>query len=115
MVGLALCTFYALLLALSEQIGFAWAYAIAAIAVIAIIGGYATAAARNRQAGATLGALLTLVYALLYGLVISEQYSLLMGAIALLAAIASLMYLTRRIDWYGLGLDTVAAEGRMSP
>lgn len=115
MVGLALCTFYVLLLALSEQIGFAWAYAIAAIAVIAIIGGYATAAARNRQAGATLGALLTLVYALLYGLVISEQYSLLMGAIALLAAIASLMYLTRRIDWYGLGLDTVAAEGRMSP
>jgi inner membrane protein len=51
MVGLALCTFYVLLLALSEQIGFAWAYAVAAAAVVAIIAGYATAAARNRQAG----------------------------------------------------------------
>lgn len=113
MVGLALCTFYILLLALSEHIGFAWAYAIAAIAVVAIIGGYAAAAARSRQAGATLGSLLMLVYVLLYGLVISEQYSLLMGAIALLAAIAALMYLTRRIDWYGLGLDTSAPAGRM--
>ncbi|MEO7014246.1 MAG: cell envelope integrity protein CreD [Dokdonella sp.] len=113
MVGLALCTFYILLLALSEQIGFAWAYAIAAIAVVAIIAGYAAAAARNRQAGATLGSLLIVVYALLYGLIISEQYSLLMGAIALLAAIAALMYLTRRIDWYGLGLDMAASEGRM--
>ncbi|HET9033449.1 MAG TPA: cell envelope integrity protein CreD [Dokdonella sp.] len=103
MVGLALSTFYVVLLALSEQIGFAWAYAIAAIAVVGIIAGYAAAAARSRSAGGTLGALLALVYGLLYGLVISEQHSLLMGAIALLAAIAALMYLTRRIDWYGIG------------
>lgn len=112
MVGLALCTFYVVLLALSEQIGFAAAYAIAAISVVAIIAGYAAAAARSRTAGGILGGLLTLVYVLLYGLVISEQYSLLMGAIALLMAIAALMYLTRRIDWYGLGL-TPASKGRM--
>lgn len=113
MVGLALCTFYVLLLALSEQIGFAWAYAVAALAVVAIIAGYAAAAARSRQAGATLGSLLVVVYALLFGLVISEQYSLLMGAIALLAAIAALMYLTRRIDWYGLGSEVAVPTGRM--
>ena len=113
MVGLALCTFYVVLLALSEQIGFAWAYALAALVVVAIIGGYATAAARSRQAGTTLGALLALVYALLYGLVISEQYSLLMGALALLAAIAVLMYLTRRIDWYGLRSEAAVPTGRM--
>jgi inner membrane protein len=113
MVGLALCTFYVVLLALSEQIGFAWAYAIAALAVVAIIAGYAAAASRTRRAGATLGALLALVYVLLYGLVISEQYSLLMGAIALLAAISALMYLTRRVDWYGLGLGADNPAGRM--
>ena len=113
MVGLALCTFYVVLLALSEQVGFAWAYAIAALAVVFIIAGYAAAAASSRQAGGTLGGLLALVYVLLYGLVISEQYSLLMGAIALLAAIASLMYLTRRIDWYGTGA-TAPRTGRMS-
>lgn len=113
MVGLALCTFYVVLLALSEQIGFGWAYAIAAMAVVAIVGGYAAAAAGTRSAGKQLGALLALVYLLLYGLVVSEQYSLLMGAIALLAAIAALMYLTRRIDWYGLGVGQLPATGRM--
>ena len=113
MVGLALCTFYVVLLALSEQIGFAWAYAVAAIVVVAIIAGYAAAAAQSRQAGGTLGGLLALVYALLYGLVISEQYSLLMGAIALLTAISALMYLTRRIDWYGMSAGTAQSKGRM--
>lgn len=113
MVGLALCTFYVVLLALSEQIGFAWAYALAALAVVGIIAGYAAASARNRGAGGMLGSLLALVYALLYGLVISEQYSLLMGAIALLVAIGSLMYLTRRIDWYGVGVGAAERAGRM--
>ena len=61
-----------------------------------------------------LGGLLALVYVLLYGLVISEQYSLLMGAIALLVAIAELMYLTRRIDWYGIGVGGPGATGRMT-
>ncbi|MGB0133438.1 cell envelope integrity protein CreD [Dokdonella sp.] len=113
MVGLALCTFYVVLLALSEQIGFAWAYSIAAIAVVGIIAGYAAASARSRSAGRTLSALLALVYVLLYGLVISEQYSLLMGAIALLVAIGALMYLTRRIDWYQMGGDVAERTGRM--
>jgi inner membrane protein len=113
MVGLALCTFYVVLLALSEQIGFAWAYAIAASTVVTIIAGYAAAASRSRRAGGVLGALLILVYVLLYGLVISEQYSLLMGAIALLAAITALMYLTRRIDWYGVGIEVGNHTGRM--
>jgi inner membrane protein len=103
LVGLALCTFYLVLLAFSEQFGFAIAYALAAIAVILMVAGYATAAAKSRVAGSTLGAILAGVYALLYGLVISEQYSLLMGSLALLAAIALLMYLTRKIDWYRLG------------
>jgi inner membrane protein len=37
---------------------------------------------------------------LLYGLVVSEQYSLLIGSIALLIVVAVLMYLTRKVDWY---------------
>ncbi len=103
LVGVALCTFYVVLLALSEQVGFGMAYLLAALAVVAIVGGYARAAARGGAAATTLGGLLAFVYALLYGLVISEQYSLLMGALALLAAVAILMYLTRRVDWYALG------------
>jgi len=100
LVGVALITFYVVLLALSEQIGFAWAYLAAAAVVVLMVGGYAAAVLNQWRAGLILGGMLAIVYALLYGLVVSEQYSLLMGAIALLAVVAALMYLTRRVDWY---------------
>ena len=44
--------------------------------------------------------MLTLIYAMLYGLIAAEQYALLIGALMLLAMVALMMYLTRRIDWY---------------
>jgi len=100
LIGLALTTFYVVLLALSEQIGFAWAYLIAATCVVLLVGGYSAAVLRTRRSGVLLGATMALVYGLLYGLVVSEQYSLLMGSVALLAVVALLMYLTRRVDWY---------------
>ena len=100
LVGMALATFYVVLLALSEQIGFGAAYAIAAAAVALIVGGYATAVLRARRAGWLLGGVVALTYAMLYGLIAAEQYALLVGALVLLATVALLMYLTRRIDWY---------------
>lgn len=103
LIGLALCTFYVVLLALSEQFGFSLAYALAATAVVTLVGGYAAAVLATRHAGFLLGGALALIYALLYGLVVSEQYSLLIGAASLLATLALLMFLTRRVDWYGYG------------
>jgi inner membrane protein len=103
LVGLALCTFYVVLLALSEQIGFGAAYALAAAVVVVMVGGYAAVVLAARRAGLLLGALLGLIYGLLYGLVVSEDYALLMGSLALLGAVAVMMYLTRRVDWYALG------------
>jgi len=109
LIGLSLCTFYVVLLALSEQIGFGVAYAFAATAVVAMIGGYAAVVLGARRAGLMLGALIALIYALLYGLVVSEDYALLMGSLALLAAIAATMYLTRRVDWYAIGAPATAS------
>jgi len=103
LIGFALSTFYAVLLALSEQIGFGLAYSTAAAAVVLIVGAYAGAVLSTRRAGLTLGALLALIYALLYGLVVSEDYALLMGSLALLGTVAAIMYLTRRVNWYALG------------
>jgi len=108
LIGVALCTFYLLLLALSEQVGFGLAYALASAVVALLIGGYAAAVLATRRAGLLLGGSLALVYGLLYGLVVSEQYSLLIGAFALLAVVALLMYLTRRVDWYGERLAAAA-------
>ena len=100
LVGMALATFYVVLLALSEQVGFGAAYAIAAAAVVLIVGGYAAAVLRARRAGWLLGGVLALTYAMLYGLIAAEQSALLVGALVLLVTVALLMYLTRRIDWY---------------
>ncbi|MFC5582349.1 cell envelope integrity protein CreD [Rhodanobacter terrae] len=100
LVGAALATFYVVLLALSEQIGFGLAYTLAAIAVVFIVGGYAMAVLRARRAGLLLGGVLGLIYAMLYGLIAAEQYALLIGALVLLVMVALMMYLTRRIDWY---------------
>lgn len=103
LVGAALCTFYVLLLALSEHVGFVAAYAAAAAAIAVLIGGYAASVLRQRRMGLGLGVLIGLVYALLYGLISSEDYALLMGAFALFIALAAVMLLTRRVDWYALG------------
>lgn len=100
LVGAALATFYVVLLALSEQIGFGAAYALAAVAVVLIVGGYAMAVLRARRAGLLLGGTLGLIYTMLYGLIAAEQYALLVGALVLLVVVALMMYLTRRIDWY---------------
>jgi inner membrane protein len=100
LVGAALATFYVVLLALSEQMGFALAYALAASAVVLIVGGYASAVLRAARAGGWLAGVLTLIYVMLYALIAAEQYALVIGALVLLAMVALMMYLTRRIDWY---------------
>jgi inner membrane protein len=114
LVGAALATFYVVLLALSEQIGFGPAYALAASAVVLMVGGYAVAVLRARRAGALLGGVLGLIYAMLYGLIAAEQYALLIGALVLLATVALMMYLTRRIDWYA-SLPTTAGSASTEP
>jgi inner membrane protein len=112
LVGAALATFYVVLLALSEQIGFGAAYALAAASVAIIVGGYAMAVLRARRAGLLLGGVLVLIYAMLYGLIAAEEYALLIGALVLLVVVALMMYLTRRIDWYAYVPTATSGQGK---
>lgn len=102
LVGLALSMFYLLLIALSEHIAFAIAYVTAASALVLLIGVYLAGALRSAWRGTIAGGAMSLVYGLLYMLVLSEDYSLLLGSIILFAALAAVMLATRRIDWYRL-------------
>jgi inner membrane protein len=43
-----------------------------------------------------------LLYALLYLLLLREQTALVLGSVGLFAALAAVMLLTRRVDWYRL-------------
>lgn len=100
LMGLALAVFYLLLLALAEHVGFRVAYACAATALCGLLGVYLSGAFNSALSGSGSGAIFAGVYALLYLLVTSEDYSLLVGSLAVFALLATAMVLTRRLDWY---------------
>jgi len=101
LVGVALSVFYLLLIALSEHIAFLAAYAIAAVALVTLVGTYLAGALHSRIRGVIAASAMSLVYGLLYVLILSEDYALLFGAIILFMAVAAVMLATRRFDWYG--------------
>lgn len=105
LVGLALATFYLLLIALSEHMSFALAYALAAAGQITVLGGYLVGAMRARLAGSIATAGIAAVYGALYLLVLSEQYALLLGALLLFAILAAVLWVTRRLDWYQMARE----------
>lgn len=100
LVGMSLTLFYLLLLALSEHIGFDLSYFIAAAACIALISGYLSTVLKSTKLAALFGAGLGLVYGVLYLILLSEDYALLMGAFLVFTAVAIIMFATRKVDWY---------------
>lgn len=100
LVGAAIAIFFLLLLALSEHIAFGWSYLAAAAACIGLIGFYLSAVLRSIARGAGFAAMLAMLYAALYGLLLSEDNALVLGAGLLFAILAAIMVVTRRIDWY---------------
>ncbi len=103
LVGLALAVFFLLLIALSEHLPFVAAYGIAAGASITLIGTYLAGALGGARPGLAFAAGLTGLYGVLYGVLLSEDNSLLMGSVLLFLALGATMIATRRLDWYRLG------------
>ena len=109
LVGLALATFFLLLLGLSEHIAFWIAYALAAGACILLQGFYLAAVLRSARRGASFALLLSALYGALYGLLVSEDNALLLGSLLVFALVAAAMAATRRLDWYALGAREAGA------
>ncbi len=105
LVGLAQIIFYLLLLAISERIGFQWAFLIAAVATVALISAYLGAVFRSARKGMVGVGVFTALYALIYVLMSLEDFALLVGSVAAFLAIAAAMFATRNLDWYGLTAD----------
>jgi inner membrane protein len=103
LVGLALAIFFLLLLGLSEHIAFGWAYLASSLACVGLLGAYTGAILRSARRGLGFAGALGLLYAALYGLLVSEDNALVLGALMLFAILATLMLVTRRIDWYAQG------------
>ena len=102
LVGLALAIFFLLLVSLSEHIAFLYAYLAASLACIGLLGFYLSAVLRSTARGLGFAAMLATLYAALYGLLVSEDNALVLGAGLLFLVLATVMVITRKVDWYQL-------------
>jgi len=100
LVGLALILFYLLLLSLSEQTGFARAYAIAAAMVVGLVTMYVRFVLTRWSRALSIGTLLGALYGFLFVLLQIQDYALLVGSLGLFVVLAAIMWVTRRVNWY---------------
>jgi len=105
LVGFAICLFYVLLLAISEHLSFNLAYLIGCLSTLALITLYAKTIFKNNPLTALFSVLLAILYGFFYSLLQLEDYALLLGSIGLFLILATIMYLTRKVDWYGESED----------
>jgi inner membrane protein len=104
LVGLAVCLFYLLLVSVSEHLSFDWTYLLASVATTALITFYSSAVLDAWRRAWIMFLVLASGYLFLYAALKSEDYALLIGSLGLFVILAGVMVLTRRIDWYGVGL-----------
>ena len=109
LIGIAILVFYTLVLSLSEYMGFNFAYILSAASVTLIISGYARAIVPNKYFALTIMSILAVLYGYLFIVLQLEDYALLLGSIGLLVITATVMFMTRKINWYKI--ETVKAEG----
>lgn len=110
LVGTALAVFYLLLLSFSEHTAFVYAYAGSSGACILLITYYVSHVLKGKRRALGFSALLAGMYATLYVILQSEDYTLMLGSVLVFVLLATVMVLTRRVDWYG-ATDKSTASG----
>ena len=103
LIGIALCIFYTLLIALAEQLNFNAAYAIAALLTLGLVTVYARSVFRKTGTALAVGGTLLTLYSFIYVIIQSEDQALLMGSLGLFIILAIVMYFSRKIKWETLG------------
>lgn len=100
LLGAGMSVFYLLELSLAEHIGFLTAYVIASSAVVLLIAAYSAVVLKSTTGASIVGGITVTLYGYLYILLRIQDYALLIGSVGLFVVIATIMYLTRKIDWY---------------
>jgi len=101
LIGAAMCVFYLLELSLSEHLGFGFAYLVATIAIVAQIAAYCSTVLDSWRRAAITGGVVATLFGYLYVVLTNEDYALLIGSIGVFVVLGTIMYLTRKVDWYG--------------
>ncbi|RLD12569.1 MAG: cell envelope integrity protein CreD [Chlamydiae bacterium] len=102
LIGLAILLFYILLLSISEHLNFDIAYILSALVTTILITGYSKGILKNNRFTLAVFGILIVLYSYLYVVLQLEDYALIMGSIGLLFVLSTVMYITRKIDWYSL-------------
>jgi inner membrane protein len=105
LVGLALCLFYILLVAISEHSDFNIAYGFSTFGIVAMILLYSLSIFKAKRMTWILISLLILIYGFLFVTLQLTDYALLMGSIGLVIILAATMFFTRKVDWYNLKIS----------
>jgi inner membrane protein len=100
-IGFGLCLFYLLLISLAEHVRFDLAYLAAAAGTIGLIAWYWSWVLGGRAHGVVMGLVLSILNTYLYLLLRLEDVALLAGALGLFVMLATVMYMTRRVNWWG--------------
>lgn len=101
LLGATQVVFYLLVLAFSEHIGFGQAFFMTAGATVILSGWYAATVFHSKIRGLIAFAAFSGAYGLIYLLMKSEDYALLIGSVTAFAALAVTMVVTRNLNWYG--------------
>jgi inner membrane protein len=89
------------LLSISEHLGFNPAYIISSLLVIGMITLYSISFLKSTKVSALLAFLLSSFYTYIFIITQQEEYALLLGSIGLFIIIGIMMYVSRKINWYG--------------
>lgn len=110
-VGLAVSVFYLLLISLAEHIAFAWAYFGGVLSCAGLLLFYVRYLFRSLKYSVIFSAMLVSLFSLLYVIVQAEDFALLMGAVLVFSVLATLMAVTRNVDWYGSSREAEDLRG----
>lgn len=105
MVGAALSLFFLGFLALTEFWTTAMAYGAAAASCTLLVSLYAWSFLGTRRRTLVIGGGLSATYGYLYFVLKSQDYALVAGTVALFAALALVMFCTRRLNWYAIDMN----------
>lgn len=98
LIGAAMIIFYALLLSLSEQMGFNLAYLIASSATVGLIGLFIQSLLKSRKTALLFAGILGVLYSFIFIIIQLQDMALLVGSVGLFLIIAALMYLSQKVS-----------------
>ena len=99
LIGASMIIYYTLLLSLSEQVGFNYAYAIASAGTVILIGLFIASLLKSSKAALIFAVILSVFYGFIFIIIQLQDLALLYGSIGLFIIVATIMYLSSKMEW----------------